>query len=238
MWIKRSVAAIVVVLVTGGSVGTCRNGHAYIMPAEQLLDLMSSRFSRFHTVLLTQSTRLMTTEQDEDQAITFEEKVWIKSPGFYGSLVVPEIVGQDMSPEDIQTLRLDIDSAYRKLLVANTPNNLATYLMEWDIDLETVSFTRLNGVIAFCIGAAPRVGPRLLIEKERFLPLLLNYKTVFGAQTRMIEVRFKDYRKVRNGWFPFTIEYFLDGEPAETYLILDADFNVSLPLGLIKNDLQ
>lgn len=237
-WVKRTVLAILVVLVTGGFVGTCRNGNAYIMPAEQLLDLMAARFSRFHTVLLTQSTQLITAEEEDKEAITFEEKVWIKSPGLYGSLVVTEIQGQGMSPEDIQALRLDIDPAYRKLLVANTPNNLSTYLMEWGIDSETVSLTRLDGLIAFCIGTAPKEGSRLLIEKERFLPLLLSHKTKVGQETRVVEVRFKDYRKVQNGWFPFRIEYYLDGEPVEKYIVLEANFNISLPPGLIKNGLQ
>jgi len=237
-WVRKSVVAIVVLLVTGGYAGTARNGYAYLMPADQLLHLMASRFSRFHTVLLTQSTRLTTTGEDDKDGIAFEEKVWIKSPGSSGSMVVPEIEGQDMSPEEIQALRLDIDSGYRKLLVANTPNKLTTYLEEWGIDLDTVSLTRLNGVIAFCIGAAPKQGPRLLIEKERFLPLLLDYKTLLGVQARTVEVRFKDYRKVRDGWFPFRIEYFLDGEPVEKYIVLDANFNVSLPSGLLKKDLQ
>lgn len=237
-WVRRSLVAIVVVLVTGGYVGICRNGYSYIMPAEQLLDLMAARFSRFHTVLLTQSTQLMSSEEVDKDAITLEEKVWVRSPGFYGSLLVPEIEGQDMSPKDIQALRLDIDSAYRKLLVANTPNNLSTYLMEWGIDLEKVSLTRLNNVIAFCIGTTPKEGPRLLIEKERFLPLLVSHETKLGQETRVVEVRFEDYRKVQNGWFPFKIEYFLDGEPVEKYTVLEASFNISLPSGLIKNDLQ
>ncbi|HDZ24407.1 MAG TPA: hypothetical protein ENH70_07720 [Desulfobacteraceae bacterium] len=237
-WIKRSVITIVLMLLAGGYVIPFRNGNGYIMPAEQLLGLMSARFSRFHTVLLTQSTQLMTTGEEDRETISFEEKVWIQSPGLHGSLVVPEIEGRDMTPEDIQSLRLDVDSGYRKLLVANTAGNLSTYLMEWGIDRETVSLTRINGVIAFCIGKSPKEGPRLLIEKERFLPLLLSHRATLGQETREVEVRFEDYRKTQNGWFPFRIEYFLDGEPVEKYIVLEANFNVFLPSGLIKNNPQ
>lgn len=238
MRLRKSFVAILIVLVTGIFVTPSRDGHAYIMPAEQLLKLMAGRFARMHTVLLTQSTELLTSGEDEPDTIAFEEKVWIRSPGQYGSLAVSEMEGQEMSPEDIQSLRLDIDSRYRKLLVANTPNNLSAYLLEWGINQEMVSLTRLNGVIAWCIGQSPKEGPRLLVEKERFLPLLLSYETLFGQETRTVEVRFEDYRKTANRWFPFRIEYFLDGERVEKYEVLEANFNVSLPAGLLKNDDQ
>ena len=224
-------------MVTGGYVSICRNGDAYVMPAEQLLGFVATNFSGFRTVVLIQSTQLMNVE-GSNPVMAFEEKVWIRSPGFYASQVVPEIEGQGMSVEDIKALRLDIDSAYRQLLVANRPGNLSTYLTEWGIDTESVSLTRLDGIIAYCIGKSPITGPRLLIEKERFLPLFLSYKTVFGQETRIVAVRFKDYRKIQKGWFPFRIEYFLDGEPVEKYFVLEAKFNVSIPSGLIKNDLQ
>jgi hypothetical protein len=206
-----------------------RDGDAYIMPAEQLLDLMSARFSRFKTVLLSESTRLIGAEGDNNPAMTFEEQVWIKSPGSSGSQIAPEIEGQGMSVEDIKTLRLDVDTAYRQLLVSNSPQHLSTLLLEWGIDLASVSLTRLDGDIAYCIGERPKEGPRLLVEKERFLPLLVSYRAVYGKETRIVQVRFKDYRKVEKGWFPFRIDYFLDGDPVESYLVLKAEFNVPLP---------
>jgi hypothetical protein len=225
---KWSALVIVLVMMAGWYVGSCRNVDAYIMPAEQLLGLMANNFSRFKTVVLTQSTQLMNAEGD-NPAMTFEEKVWIRSPGSSGSQVVSETEGQDMSIEDIRAFRLDIDSSYRHLLVANSPKNLSLLLTEWGIDPASVSLTRLDGIIAYCIGKAPKQGPRLLIEKERFLPLLLAYSAVLDTETRNVEVRFKDYRKVPQGWFPFRIEYCLDGEPVEKYFLLEAKFNVPLP---------
>jgi len=226
---KWTAFAIVLALVIGSCFGMSKDGDAYIMPVEQLLDRMSARFSRFKTVLLSQSTRLIGAEGDNNSTMTFDEQVWIKSPGSSGSQIAPEIEGQGMSVEDINTLRLDVDTAYRQLLVSNSPQHLSTLLLEWGINLASVSLTRLDGDIAYCIGESPKEGPRLLMEKERFLPLLVSYRAVHGKGTRNIQVRFNDYRKVENGWFPFRIDYFLDGDPVESYLVLKAEFNVPLP---------
>jgi hypothetical protein len=226
---KWSALALVIVIMTGAYMGMSGNGHAYIMPAEQLLGFMAKNFSDFKTVVLTQSTRLLN-EEGNSPAVTFEEEVWIRSTGSYGSRVVSEMEGQEgMSVQDIQALRLDTDSSYRRLLVANSPEHLSLLLTGWGIDLGSVSLTRLDGTIAYCVGETPKQGHRLLMEKERFLPLLLNYSTVLNGETRNVEVRFKDYRKMEHGWFPFKIEYSLDGEPVEDYYILEAKFNVPLP---------
>jgi len=226
---KWSAFAIVFVLVIGSCFGMNRDGNAYIMPAEQLLDLMSARFSRFKTVLLSQSTRLIGAEGDNNPAMTFNEQVWIKSPGASGSRIEPDIEAQGMSVEDIEALRLDVDTAYRQLLVSNSPQHLSALLLKWGIDQTSVSLTRIDGDIAYCIGESPKEGPRLLIEKERFLPLLVSYRIVRGQGTSIVQVRFNDYRKVEHGWFPFRIDYFLDGTPVESYLVLKAEFDVPLP---------
>ncbi len=225
---------MLIVLMIGGIVVVSQCAHGYIMPAEQLLNMMSARFSRFHTVLLRQSTQLIAGGEEGGGALHFEEKVWIRSPGTYRSRITAEIEEQEVSVAAIQALRLDIDCSYRRLLVANTSNNLSSYLREWGIDQETVSLTRVNGSIAWCIGKKAKEGPRLLVEKERFLPLLLNYRVPVGQGMRTIEVRFDDYRKIEKRWFPFKIKYFLDGELVESYVFLEAHFNVPEPAGLME----
>jgi hypothetical protein len=238
MPVKRSGIAMLIVLMIGGVVAVSQRAHGYIMPAEQLLNLMSARFSRFHTVLLRQSTQLMAGGEEGGGTLNFEEKVWIRSPGIYSSRITAEIEEQEVSVPEIQALRLDIDCSYRRLLVANTSNNLSSYLREWGIDQETVSLTRVDGSIAWCIGKKAKEGPRLLMDKERFLPLLLNYRIPFGQGMRTVEVQFDDYRMIEKRWFPFRIKYFLDGEMVESYIFLEAHFNVPEPAGLMENGQQ
>ena len=88
------------------------------------------------------------------------------------------------------------------------------------IDLEQVAYTRVDGVVACIIGSAEAGTPKLIIEKERFLPLQLTYRAIGDHAGALIDVRFKDYREIDHGWYPFEITYASDRWPNETYTLL------------------
>jgi hypothetical protein len=119
-----------------------------------------------------------------------------------------------------------MDHRYRRLLIANRESDLEAFLSGMGIDLETVFFTRLDGVIAYCIGDRNPQSPKILIEKERFLPLLLTYRRLGYAGEEVVQVRFKDYRQVEQGWYPFEITYSSGWEISERYLIQSLRANV------------
>lgn len=200
---------------------------AYVMPAEQLLDLMAAKFSSFKTLLITQSTQLMDSDENKP-AMAFQEEVWVRSPHLCGSRILPDVQEGGMSLGEIQAVRPGVDLGYRQLLVANNPRDLLDRLSEWGIDPTSVSLTRLDGKIAYSIGDASGSGPHLLVEKRRFLPLLVSYRAA-DAPRKLITVRFEDYQELGNGWYPYRIEYFLDGGLMERYFLLEAKVNVPLP---------
>lgn len=226
--IKWAVAAF---LVTGmwGGFHAPRQASAYVMPAEQLVGLMAAKFSSFKTLVITQSTELMDSGSNES-VMAFREEVWVKPPHLCGSRILADVEEGGMSQDEIQAVRFGIDSGYRQLLIANNPRDLLDRLSEWGIDQTSVALTRLDGTIAYCIGDTSATGPRLLVEKRRFLPLLVSYRAVDDPH-KLITVRFEDYQALGNGWYPYRIEYFLDGELMERYVLLDAQVNVPLPSG-------
>jgi hypothetical protein len=192
-------------------------GHGYIMPAEQLIGLMAGNFSKFNTVVLIQSTQ-QEIQSDGGVERTFEEKIWMKSPSFSHSEVLDKNVDRVMEPA----------IAYRQLLIANSGQRLMQLLAKMGINLQSVAFTRIDGVIAYRIGDREPDSPKLIIEKEKFLPLLLKYRLPDDYFREKITVRFKDYRKLDEGWFPFEITY-LDGKKIREIYIINT-FHANLPI--------
>jgi hypothetical protein len=190
------------------------NCYGYIMPAEQLLDFMADNFSNFETMIIVQST-LQTGAESEK---IFMEQIQLKSPDLFELKSLDRMAGRAGLPY----------MAYRQLLMANTRTRLEQLLSMMGINLEAVSLTRVDGVIAYQIGLKGDQIPKLLIEKERFLPLKLVYRMAGDTTEEVVTVRFQDYRKEGKGWFPFQISYSVDNRIREEYTIQDLQTNVSI----------
>ena len=55
---------------------------AYIMPAEQVVGLMMANFSRLRTLLITHTAHIYSS-QDQKAETVLEERIWLKTPGFF-----------------------------------------------------------------------------------------------------------------------------------------------------------
>jgi hypothetical protein len=73
------------------------------------------------------------------------------------------------------------------------------------IRLDKVALTRDDGTVAYRIGEEGQGTPMLLVEKARFLPLLLTYRIPDESEQTLVTVRFGDYREVGKGWYPYEI---------------------------------
>ena len=190
------------------------NCYGYIIPAEQLLDFMAENFSNFKTMIIVQST-LQTGPESEK---IFMEQIQLKSPDHFDLRSLDHMTGRTGLPY----------MAYRQLLMANSRTRLEQLLSLMGINLEAVSLTRVDGVIAYQIGLKGDQSPKLLIEKERFLPLQLVYRMAGDTSEEVVTVRFQDYRKEGKGWFPFQISYSVDNRIREEYSIQNMETNIPI----------
>jgi hypothetical protein len=208
---------------------------AYIMPAEEILGLMMANFSKFKTVVITQTTHLFSPSDQEPETV-FRERLWIKSPGYLRGEFVGPVEGEASESRPAYSRgeaenrearsRLSSEISFRRLLMANDGRSIMMLLSEMGVNLESVSFTRFNRIIAYRIGDKDPESPMLLIEKERFLPLLFTYRIVKEAGHTIVTVRFDDYRKLTQGWYPYEISYVAGKEVGARYGILDLQINV------------
>jgi hypothetical protein len=200
---------------------------AYIMLAEQLIDLMSRNFSQFKTLIITQSTHIITPEDLEVQVV-MEEKIWLKSPDLHYSELVDLPDGWNSNPYVLTAARPSTAYIFRRLFMKSDKNTIMTLLSEMGIDLGLVAITRYNGIIVYRLGDKDPKGPNLLVEKERFLPLHLNYRLWEDSGQKTVTVLFNDYRKVAEGWYPYETAIFTEEELEERYFVIDLLVNTPI----------
>ena len=199
----------------------------YIMPAEQVIDLMARNFSQFKTLIITQSSHIITPEDLEVQVV-MEEKIWLKSPFFHYSELVDLPDGWSSNPYVLKAARPSTDYIFRRLFMKNDKSTLMTLLSEMGIDLGLVAITRYNGIIAYRLGDKDPKGPKLLVEKEGFLPLHLSYRLWGDSGQRTVTVLFNDYRKMAEGWYPYETAIFTEEELEERYFVTDLLVNTPI----------
>ena len=211
-------------------------GYPYIPPTAQIIEFMSDKFATIRTLKITQLTRIRDLNQEIEKV--FGEIIYVRSPDLYRS----EIAGQPgkrlLINNGKKTLsiinggiayeRQARDPVYRFLLLAQSPKRLLDILRGLHISLNKASLTRFEGRIAYLIGEKEEGSPRLLVDKDLFLPLLLEYGNIL--------LRFSDYRELREGiWYPYKIVYSLEYEAiTEEYTVKDVIVNPRLDLSLFN----
>ncbi|MFC1821682.1 hypothetical protein ACFL9T_03180 [Thermodesulfobacteriota bacterium] len=191
-------------------------GHGYIMPADQMIHSMVANFSHFKTLIITQSRVPDENQATDEQAEGTKERIWIKAPGYYHKENITNAGG---------TQERSIDQIYRQLLIANSERRVKRILLEMGIDLKKTALTRIDGKAAYRIGSEGVHDTKLVIDKEKFLPLLITYNPYGVSDGRFLTVRFKDFRPLEKGWYPFEILYVEDGQTVGRLIIHEIQVN-------------
>ena len=208
-------------------------GLPYILPPAQIIEFMTNKFKTIKTLKIIQITKIKDLNQEEEKV--FEECIYVMSPDLYRSEVAGQPGNRLIIHNGSRTLRIinrkinsdreSQDLLYRLLLLAQNPKRLINAFKDLGINLEKVSLTRLEGKIAYLIGEKEEGSPRLLVDKDLFVPLLLQYGDSLSL--------FSDYREIREQtWYPYKIVYSLKGATVEEYIIKEIILNPIIDLSL------
>ena len=219
---------------------------AYVRPLEQILSKVRSRFAALNTLIIEQATHVIQS-RDPLREQVYKEKVWLRTPRYErttkmdapllpntGGTVpktVPGAPSQEKTaenPPDEPLRQPNPDATYRWLLMANPKGELSAFLTQLGIQIWDLGYDRCDGIVAYRVGQRDPQSPKLLVDKERFFPLLLSYVLPGDPDGRLVTVRFKDYRKDDAGWYPYEIEYALEDVPPEIYLVLNLTSNAPI----------
>jgi len=193
----------------------------YILPAEQIIGFMVANFSEYKTQVIVQSTQRKD-PQSQLEAPVIREKIWAKSPNLFTSQVLEDGRERGGTP----------DMAFRQLLVANSPQRIMDLLRDMGVDLRKVAFSRFQETVVYRIGDREENSPKILIEKDRFLPLFLQYGSAGGNSGGMTRVELRDYRKVDNGWYPFEVSCRTASGVQEIYTLETMETNVAVDISV------
>ena len=169
----------------------------YVLPPGQIISFMVKNFSEFRTLVIIQTT-WQKDERKEDEWESYQEKVWMESSGLFHSQLLNPTKQKLMEP----------DTSFRSLFMADSDEWVKRLLTRMGINLNAVGLTRVEETVAYRIGDKDPDAPKIVIEKERFIPLFITYSFPGYNGKATITVLFGDYRKIDEGWYPFEINYF------------------------------
>ena len=206
-----------------------RLGLPYALPSAQIVEFMANRFAGFKTVRMLQVTTIKDFHGETEK--TFGEIIEVMSPDLYRSDIAGQPGTRLIVHSGSKTLKIINGTVvngfeqnpflYHFLFVAQDPQRILKVLQNENINLDMVSLTRFDGKIAYLIGDKEEGNPRLLVDKERFLPVLLMLDEY--------SVQFSDYREIgEETWYPYQIVYSSYGSPVEEYSVQDVTINPPL----------
>ncbi len=229
---------------------------AYVMPLEQILGRVRKQFTTLNTLIIEQATHVIHSEDPLLERV-YRENVWLKTPRHERSMEtttphLPNAVANTQktmpapankvlkteNPPEQAMRQPNPDATYRWLLMANPKGEISAFLSQLGIQIWDLGYDRCDGVVAYRVGARDPDNPRLLVDKKRFLPLLLSYILPGDPEGRLVTVRFKDYRKIDAGWYPYEIEYALEEAPTEVYFILNLTANAPIQTSFFERKIQ
>ena len=226
---KKSKSLIAICLVT--LVLTPGIGRPYVLPSTQIIQFMTNRYADVKALKIVQLTTIKDLYQETEMA--FGEIIEVMSPGLYRSEVAGQPSTRLIIHSGSKTLRIinnrattDLESndfLYRFLLLAQGPEQIQQSLQGKGMNLDKVSLTRFDNRVAYLIGDKDEGNPQLLVDKDRFFPLLLSCGT--------FSFHFSDYREImEDTWYPYRIVYSSDGIIVEEYMVKEITVNPPLDL--------
>ncbi len=206
--------------------GWVSHAFAYVPPAEQIFSLMPNQKYRHSRVLvLTLETTFYGDEWAEGLS-TFTETVSFRYPDrFLSTIKVPSgeklylAQGEESLTAIDQTIISEEESPmdfYKDLFLYRTPESLIYRLSKAGIDTSIVSFGRLEGEIAYVIGAVypDESHPQVWVEKDTFLPLRLFFPA--SETSEKIDIRYDYYFNIGTRmWYPGRITFYENDRPVK-----------------------
>jgi hypothetical protein len=214
----------------------------YVPPSQQIVRFMTENFLPIRSLKVVQTVEVGF--PDERSHLMVEEKMWLKAPAFYAAdrkrfQISSESPGQG-STQLLPRGRLSVQPAphrekqtqppvvFRRLLMANGGDVMMDVLMQLGVDTGYSGLDRIDGRVAYRIGMPKPESPRLLIEKKTFLPLLLRYEIADEWGQTVWTIRFGDYRRCGEGWYPYEITCSSSNGTIEIYRITSLQVNVPI----------
>jgi len=216
---KSSIFAVFIIAFTNFSIPAT----AYVLKGPHILDLMTRKLGSRKTLLVSQTLMIYDTGSPK-KAVEFSETVRYFFPETFRSDIMSENAhrihvlskGEALTVIDGRVsanpeTRFDL---YKDLLLYHSRILLQKRLSLFGVDLSIASLGRFQGRIAFVLGSQypDESRPQVWIEKDTFIPFrwVLTSKNAQHLEDSL-EVRYLEWQRVDNTWYPMRIEFYQNG---------------------------
>ena len=102
---------------------------------------------------------------------------------------------------------------YKDLLLYRTRDTLSERLVRLGIDVTISSLGKFEDRIALVVGAEfpDQTAAQVWIDKETFQPVRMIIPAFHDNRIEILEIRYADWQKIENTWYPMQIEFIQDG---------------------------
>ena len=220
--------------------GLVAAGHAYVLPAEQILDFMIDQFHSARTLVVLQKT-VVYDPSVEGGMLELDEALYYRFPNRFRREMSTQWGEQVrvVSPQGalfvtdgkIMAEREDAFDHFKDLLLYRRGDLLLDKLLRLGVNLDVVSLGRYKERIAYVIGAnyPDESVPQVWIEKSTFRPLRFIPKGRSDGAA-LEEIEYADYMPLdKKGWYPSRIFFYRNGELARMYVLKTFQINSKLP---------
>lgn len=211
------VLAIFLLLMTA-SIG--KPVYAYVLQGPHILDLMIEKLGRARRLWVSQTLEVYRSGTQQ-APVEFDETLRYRFPEMFRSDIVAENTRRIhvLSMGDVLTIvdgkvegdtetRFDL---YKDILLFRARPLLMERLARFGVDATISSLGRYQDRIAWVVGARypDESVPQIWFDKDTFLPFRwIVTRTVGGNRKDALEVRYLQWRKVQDTFYPMRIEFY------------------------------
>jgi outer membrane lipoprotein-sorting protein len=197
--------------------------NAYVLPGPYILKLMTQNLGKAKSILISQ-TLVIHDDTPQKSAVELSETLRYVFPEMFRSDTLSENVHRihvlskgravtviDGKVADESDNRYD---RYKDILLFKPRKMLQDKISLLGVDVTVSSLGRFQGKPAYVLGARypDETAPQIWLDKDTFRPFrwIMTSKSEQNRENRL-EVRYFEWQKVQNAWYPMRIEFFMAG---------------------------
>ncbi|MBW2022546.1 MAG: hypothetical protein JRI51_06715 [Deltaproteobacteria bacterium] len=205
---------------------------AYLLSASQVLQRMIKNFSPFETLVIVQWAKVVEGADGQEQDL-MEQKVWIDTQWQASCKRVD--TGKNAKDPDLEASRCGWCRIEKiEGMFINRPvSEMINFLSSIGIKTSRMSLTHLGAKVAYVIGRNGKRDSHILISRDKFLPIALRIWDI-NSPGGPFTVRFEEYRRVGEGWYPYRITCETDLGQKHQYVIQEIRPNMPIEASVFK----
>lgn len=197
--------------------------NAYVLPGPYILELMTQNLGKAKSLLVSQ-TLVIHDDTLQKSGVELSETLRYVFPEMFRSDTLSEQVHRihvlskgkavtviDGKFADESDNRYD---RYKNILLFKPGKMLQDKLSLLGVDVKVSSLGRFQGKPAYVLGARypDETTPQVWLDKDTFRPFRWIMTSKDGkSRENSLEVRYLEWQKVKNTWYPMRIEFFMAG---------------------------